>query len=93
MTEPTAFERAYKIIMERSEDPDRQYGDIDINFEKTAKMASIMTGKELTASDCYYVMICLKLARESNAHKQDNFVDALAYMGALANYKDKKHGV
>ena len=31
-------------------------------------------------------MIAMKFAREANAHKEDNLLDALAYIGALNNY-------
>jgi hypothetical protein len=32
------------------------------------------------------MQIALKLARESWSHKQDNLLDAVAYLGGLNNY-------
>lgn len=86
------IKRAFDIVENRSEEKIRQYGDIDQSFERTAQLASILLKREVTAEECYTIMFCLKLSRETHAHKTDNMVDALAYLGALANYKEK-HGV
>jgi len=49
-----------------------------------------MTGNDTTAEDMYKYMIALKLSRESYTHKEDNLLDAVAYIGALNNYENKK---
>jgi len=54
-------------------------------MQKTADIASLMSSKEISIVDAYNVLIALKLARQSNAHKEDNLLDALAYIGSLNN--------
>ena len=49
-----------------------------------------MSSKEITIEDAYNVLIALKLSRESNKHKEDNLLDAVAYLGSLNNYKNEK---
>ena len=48
---------------------------------------SEMSSKEITTEDAYNVLIALKLSRQSNKHKEDNLLDAVAYIGSLNNYK------
>ena len=36
----------------------------------------------------FMAMIALKLSRESYNHKEDNLLDAVAYIGALNNYEN-----
>lgn len=80
------LEKANEIVNLRSEEKERQYGPFAECNEKAAKIASILSGKEFTAIDIYHFQIALKLARESFSHKQDNLLDAVAYIGALDNY-------
>ena len=40
----------------------------------------------ITVEDMYHFQIALKLAREAHSHKEDNLLDAVAYLGALNNY-------
>tara|TARA_R110002012_G_scaffold13629_1_gene57921 strand:- start:16497 stop:16775 length:279 start_codon:yes stop_codon:yes gene_type:complete len=89
------LEEANKIVNLRSEEKERMYGPFSEGMERAAKIASGCTGKDLTAKDMYMCLIALKLSRESYTHKQDNLLDAVAYLGALDNYikesnKDKK---
>jgi hypothetical protein len=44
-----------------------------------------MGDKNISTVEAYNVLIALKLARQSNAHKEDNLLDAVAYMGSLNN--------
>jgi len=74
------LETANEIVFKRTQERDRKYGPFGEGMEKTAKMASLMSNKEITRDDCYNVMIALKLVRESNAHKEDNILDAIAYL-------------
>jgi hypothetical protein len=84
------LEHARKIIYEKSEEKDRQYGDFFENMEDAAKIASVMSKKEITAEDVYHSMIGLKFARESNSHKYDNLMDGIAYIASLHEYKEHK---
>ena len=80
---------ANKIINERSEEKERQYGPFIECNEKAAKIAAILSGKDITTLDIYYFQIALKLARESYSHKEDNLLDTVAYVGALNNFHNE----
>lgn len=58
------------------------YGGTE-GIERIAKVASIITNKDLTAKDVALVMISLKLVRESFNHKRDNLVDICGYSELL----------
>jgi DNA-binding protein H-NS len=77
---PTLLERARQILENRSEEHERQYGDFDESIERTAQIATLLGQKEITPDDVYNVLVALKLARESHAHKEDNILDAIVYL-------------
>ncbi len=79
------LKRADQIINERSEEKERQYGPFMECNRKAAEIASIVTGKPLTALDVSWVQVAVKMARESNAHKEDNLLDMVATVGAINN--------
>ena len=68
----------------------RSYGPFEEGMERTAMIARGMTGKKLTAKDCYAVLIALKLSRHSYKYKEDNLLDAVAYLGSLNNYEQSE---
>tara|TARA_B100001175_G_C19503026_1_gene639260 strand:+ start:1619 stop:1885 length:267 start_codon:yes stop_codon:yes gene_type:complete len=76
---------ANEIINNRSEEKSRTYGPFSEGMRRAAKIASGATGKEITTEDMYMCMVALKLSRESYNHKEDNLLDAVAYLGALNN--------
>lgn len=80
------LEEANKIINERSEEKERQYGPIGEGLERAAMIASGMTGKDFSASDIFAALVALKFSRHSYNYKEDNFLDAAAYLGAWNNY-------
>ena len=82
---------ADSIINERSEEKERMYGPFEEGMEKAAELASVMTSKELSAVDMYKCMVALKLSRESYSHKEDNLLDAVAYLGSMNNYINNKN--
>ena len=84
------LKKANEIVNERSEEKQRQYGDFIQCMKKTARIATEMSSKDITTEDAYNVLIALKLARQSNFHKEDNLLDAVAYIGSLNNYKNYK---
>lgn len=77
------LKKANEIVFERSEEKEREYGPFEEGMEKAAALASIMSNKEITTKDMYNCMIALKLSRESYNHKEDNLLDAVAYIGSL----------
>lgn len=79
------LKEADKIVNERSEEKTRMYGDFHGCMKKTAEIASLISSKNISTVDAYNVLIALKLARQSNTHKEDNLLDAVAYIGSLNN--------
>lgn len=83
------LERANAIVNERSEEKERQYGPFSESMRKAANMYNLMTPEgehTMTTIGMFRALIALKLTRESYAHKEDNLLDAIAYIGALNNY-------
>ena len=84
------LEQANKIINERSEEKERQYGPMGEGFERAAMIASGMSGREWTADDMFVAMIALKFSRQSYNFKEDNLLDACSYIGGWQNYINEK---
>ena len=80
------LEQANNIINDRSEEKERQYGPMGEGFERAAMIASGMSGKEWSAHDMFIAMVALKFSRQSYNFKEDNLLDAVAYIGAWQNY-------
>jgi len=78
--------RANEIVNERSEEKERNYGPFSEGMKRAALIASGMTGKQLTAPDMYAALVALKLSRHSYSYREDNLLDACAYIGALDNF-------
>ena len=85
------LKEADRIVNERSEEKERQYGPFSEGMERAAQIASGATGKDIKASDMYIMLVALKLSRQSYNHKKDNLLDAVAYLGALDNYYNEKN--
>jgi hypothetical protein len=81
---------ANKIINERSEEKERMYGPFQEGMERAADIFNGMTGLKITAIEMYKALIALKLSRESYNHKEDNLLDAVAYMASMNDYLNKK---
>jgi len=84
------LKKADDIINNRSEEKQRMYGPFSEGMERAALIASACTGKDLTAKDMYMAMVALKLSRESYNHKEDNLLDAVAYLAALNNFENEQ---
>jgi hypothetical protein len=80
---------ADQIVNHRSEEKSRQYGPFSEGMQRAAMIMKGMTGKDISAEDMYAALIALKLSRHSYSYKQDNLLDACAYLGALDNYKQE----
>ena len=83
---PSVLQTAETIL---NGDRQADYSDPVKNFENIAKLASIITGKELTPQECCVVLMCVKLVREGFKHKEDNLVDLAAYTEILNRIKSK----
>lgn len=82
--------QADQIVNHRSEEKSRTYGPFSEGMERAAKIMQGMTGKDITAEDMYAALVALKLSRHSYHYKEDNLLDACAYIGALDNYIKEK---
>ena len=80
------LEGANEIVNDRSEEKERQYGPFGEGMKRAAKIASGMSGKDTTAHDMYIALVALKLSRQSYNFKDDNLLDAVAYLGAWHNF-------
>ena len=80
------LKEADQIVNQRSEEKERMYGPFSDSMELASSIATLLTGKNIETKDMYMCMVALKLSREAHSHKEDNLLDAVAYLGALNNY-------
>lgn len=83
------LKQADEIVNKRAEEKARQYGDFADTMECMRDLFNLMTGCNCTAEHMYMAMVAMKLARQAHAHREDNLLDAVAYLGALNNYKNQ----
>jgi DNA-binding protein H-NS len=84
------IEKAHEIVYERAQEKERQYGPFIEGMQRAADIFSGMTGKKATAEDMYKALIALKLSRQSYNHKEDNILDAIAYLASMNDYLNSK---
>ena len=80
------LEEADRIVNQRSEEKEREYGPFSEGMKRAASIASGMSGKNVCAHDMYIALVALKLSRQSYNFKDDNLLDAVAYLGAWHNF-------
>lgn len=80
--------KANQIVNERSEEKERQYGPFIESMHKATMIYNAMSPEyeQISVVGMYRAMIALKLSREAYAHKEDNLLDAVAYMGSMNDY-------
>lgn len=84
------LEKANEIVNLRKEEKERMYGPFQEGMQRAAKILSGMTGEDIDITFMYKALIALKLSRESYNHKEDNLLDAVAYLASLNNYHNEK---
>lgn len=62
-----------------TKDREQQYGSAEDNFKNIADMWSIIKGVKFEPYEVALFMIALKLVREANKHKEDNWIDICGY--------------
>ena len=82
------LEQANEIIYKRSEEKARQYGPMQEGMQEAAKIASLLSRKDINAVDMYNCMIALKLSRQAYNHKEDNLLDCVGYIASLNDYQN-----
>ena len=87
---PNILNEANQIINNRSEEKERQCGPLGVGFERAAMISSGMSGRTWNADDMFIAMIALKFSRQSYNFKEDNLLDAVAYIGGWQNYIDEQ---
>lgn len=81
------LEVANQIVNLRSEEKDRLYGPFSEGMAKAAEIFNLISkDSKIKPEDMYLALVALKLSRESYNHKEDNLLDAAAYLGGLNNY-------
>ena len=83
------LKEAHKIVYERTEEKTRQYGPFEEGMQRAAQILNGMTGLNINAEVMYKALIALKLSRESYNHKEDNLLDAVAYMSSMNDFLNK----
>ncbi len=83
------LKKADEIINARGEEKERMYGPMLETMQRAADLASNMCGKEITNRDMHLCMVAMKLAREAYHYKEDNLLDAVAYIASLNNLEQK----
>lgn len=81
-------ERAHDIVNVRDEEKERMYGPFSEGMERAAKIFSGSTGIDVEAKHMYLALVALKLSRQSYNHKEDNLLDAIAYLQGLDNFEN-----
>lgn len=85
------LQQAINIIYERSEEKARQYGPFEEGMQRAALILNGMTGLNIDATVMYKALIALKLSRESYNHKEDNLLDAVAYLSSMNDFLNNKN--
>lgn len=86
------LKKADQIVNQRSEEKERMYGPFSKSMERAAAIynAASPENEQISVHGMYRAMIALKLSREAYSHREDNLLDAAAYIGALNNYIEEK---
>lgn len=84
------LKKAISIIYNRKEEKERQYGPFKEGMIRAAKILEGMTGQKVKVEFMYKAMIALKFSRESYNHKEDNLLDAVAYIASMNDLLNEK---
>jgi len=87
-TKTPLLDKAKEILT--SDDEHRKYGGIVESTQRTADVASVLFGKEVPIELVTIIYIAGKLCREGYNAKEDNLVDAMAYLEMLNEIKKSK---
>lgn len=82
--------QAHRIVNERNEEVERMYGPFSEGMERAAMIFTGSTGIKVEGRHMYHALVALKLSRQSYNHKDDNLLDAMAYLQGLANLENGK---
>lgn len=89
----TILEEAQRIIFDREEEKDRQYGPFSDSISRASRVATELCNKTLTTEDVFKVLISLKISRMAYNHKHDTMLDAIGYIAGLDDYLKTKNKI
>ena len=92
MDQKTIIEKAADLI---TKDRQKDYGDIDTNYEKFAAFLNIFLKdvEKIKPSDAALLMVLLKISRmKQGIFNEDTFSDAIGYLGIAAALRKKELG-
>lgn len=79
-----------KNCIKIAEERQSQYGEAGKSLEKCSLILKESFNLDLTVPEICHVLVALKLSRQSNSHKDDNFHDIINYLAISLFYnKDK----
>lgn len=68
----------------------KSYAPPKKNFERIARLWSVIFGIEITPKQVGLAMIALKITREMNAHDIDNLADICGYADCIRTIEEEK---
>ena len=82
------IKKADDIVNNRSEEKERQYGPFVESMIRATTIYNSMSpdSEQISVEGMYRAMIALKFSREAYSHKEDNLLDAIAYIGSMNDY-------
>lgn len=78
------FRGVVSVLVERQ----KSYAPPKRNFERIAKIWSVILGIEVTPEQVGLCMIGVKITREMNAHDIDNLADICGYADCIRDIKE-----
>lgn len=89
------LKKADQIVNERSEEKERMYGPFSKSMERATAIynASSPENEQISVQGMYRALVALKLSREAYSHREDNLLDAVAYIGAMNNYINEQEAL
>lgn len=79
------------IILNKKFAEERKYPKFEKSMTNVATAATAILHKEITPKDITFIMVLLKLDRESKSPKLDNIKDALAYLSINLKLQDYEY--
>lgn len=82
------LKKADEIVNHRSEEKERMYGPFSESMKRATDIynAASPNNEQISVQGMYRALVALKLSREAYSHREDNLLDAVAYIGAMNNY-------
>lgn len=89
------LEKANQIVNQRSEEKERMYGPFSKSMERATAIYNAISpeNEQISVQGMYRALVALKLSREAYSHREDNLLDAVAYIGAMNNYINEQEAL